>query len=91
MVAPAAPRTVLCESSTNFQSSTLQARSRPTVTAMPLPRLRSSRGCGRSFSGLHSTGGAGANGKSSPASGLNSAHAARMSSRVASLPSFLPN
>ena len=44
MVAPAAPRTVLCESSTNFQSSRLQGRRRPTVTAMPLPRLRSRRG-----------------------------------------------
>ena len=63
MAAPAAPRMVLCESTVNFQSSTPQGRRRPTVTAMPLPRLRSRRGCGRSFCGAHSTGCSGALGR----------------------------
>ena len=66
IVAPAAPRTVLCESSTNFQSSRLHGRSRPTVTVMPLPRPRSRRGCGRSFCSVHSIGCSGADGKSEP-------------------------
>jgi len=43
---PAAPRTVLCEVVTNFQSSSGQGRSLPTATAMPLPRSRYMRGCG---------------------------------------------
>ena len=36
--APAAPRTVLWPSATNFQSSTAHGRSRPTLTVMPRPR-----------------------------------------------------
>src|SRR6185437_7650009 len=81
--APAAPRIVLCESTVNFQSSSPQGRSRPTVAAMPLPRILSSRGCGRSSWPANSTGCAGAIGKSRPASGVNSRHACRISSRVA--------
>src|SRR6185437_5871913 len=46
--APAAPRIVLCESTTNFQSSRLHSRRRPTVAVIPLPRILSNRGWGRS-------------------------------------------
>ena len=45
--APAAPRTVLCPSATNFQSSTGHGRSRPTNAAIPRSRSTSLRGCGR--------------------------------------------
>ena len=40
---PAAPRMVLCPSSTSRRSRIGQARTRPTVTAIPRPRSRSSR------------------------------------------------
>ena len=46
--APAAPRMVLCDNTTNFQSSRVHSRNRPTVAAIPCPRILSSRGCGRS-------------------------------------------
>src|SRR5260370_22458055 len=45
--APAAPRMVLCERTVNFQSSSRQGRSRPTVTAMPADMSTSSVGWGR--------------------------------------------
>src|SRR5579885_105120 len=45
--APAAPRTVLWPSATNFQSNTGQGRSRPIKAAMPRSRSASLRGCGR--------------------------------------------
>ena len=64
--APAAPRIVLCDSTVNFQSSREQGRNRPTVAAMPRPRMRSSRGCGRSSAGLNSTGCSGAVGRFCP-------------------------
>src|SRR6185437_10891700 len=58
--APAAPRIVLWLRTTNFQSSRLHSRSRPTVDAIPCPRMRSSRGCGRSTLASNSTGCSGA-------------------------------
>src|SRR6202453_3529678 len=81
--APAPPRIVLCESTVNFQSNSEQGRKRPTVAAIPLPRIRSSRGCGRSSAALNSTGCKGAVGSVYPANGANSFQAARISSRVA--------
>ncbi len=51
----------------------VQGRRRPTVAAMPPPRMRSRRGCGRSSAATNSTGCAGAVGKPMlPASGWNS-------------------
>src|SRR5271168_621217 len=81
--APAAPRIVLCDSTTNFQSSRLHSRSRPTVAAIPFPRILSNRGCGRSTAASYSTGWSGAVGKCRPCSGRNSLQAARISSRGA--------
>src|SRR6202453_4215835 len=81
--APAAPRIVLCDNTTNFQSSRLHGRSRPTVAAIPFPRILSSRGCGRSTLASYSTGWSGAVGRCCPRSGANSLQAASTSSRVA--------
>src|SRR5277367_1517709 len=86
--APAAPRIVLCESTVNFQSSSPQGRSLPTVAAMPPPRILSNLGWGRSSRAVNSTGCAGAVGKLRPASGINSRHASRISSRDALRDSF---
>src|SRR5580704_6569562 len=58
--APAPPRIVLCDRTVNFQSNSEHGRRRPTVADMPLPRMRSNRGCGRSSATLHSTGWSGA-------------------------------
>ena len=52
------------------------------------PRIRSSRGCGRSSSVMYSMGCAGALGSSSPLSGVNSRHASRICSRVAGVRSL---
>src|SRR5262249_55690210 len=48
MAAPAAPRIVLWTRASSFRSKTRSPRTRPTETAMPPSRSRSSRGCGRS-------------------------------------------
>ncbi len=67
--APAAPRTVLCPSTTRRRSRMGQGRTRPTVTAMPPPRSRSSRGWGRSVRLSTSIGGLGDDGQSCYAGG----------------------
>ena len=46
--APAAPRTTLSPMATSLMSNSESDRTRPTVTVMPLPRVTSRRGCGRS-------------------------------------------
>src|SRR5437773_1508996 len=48
MAAPAAPRMVLWTSASSFRSKVRSSRTRPTETAMPPSRSRSSRGWGRS-------------------------------------------
>src|ERR1700689_2305191 len=94
MAAPAAPRMVLWESKTNFQSKMVQGRRRPMVVAMPLPRMRSRRGCGRASSGAYSTGKSGAEGRCSPwwplpLSGWKFSQAATISSYVARVLSLM--
>src|SRR5437764_1017948 len=78
--APAAPRIVLCDRTTNFQSNRLHSRKRPTVAAIPLPRILSNLGCGRSTLASYSTGWSGAVGRCNPLSGRNSFQASRISS-----------
>src|SRR5206468_1878903 len=58
--APAAPRIVLCPSTTNFTPRTGSSRTRPTTTDMPLPVSRSRIGCGLSRSARTTTGRSGA-------------------------------
>src|SRR2546430_6955483 len=72
---------VLCESTVNFQSKTLQGRRRPTLAVIPLPISASNRGCGRSFNGIYRTGCSGALGKCNCCGTLrNSFQAATISS-----------
>jgi len=62
---PAAPRTVLCERPTNFQSSTESGRKRPTEMPIPFATSRSSRVCGREGSSKYVMNGLGALGRPS--------------------------
>src|SRR5262249_11491853 len=62
IAAPAAPRIVLCDNTTNRISNTGHSRIRPTTALIPFPASRSNRGCGRSRSWVTMTGFSGANG-----------------------------
>src|SRR5947207_3080195 len=76
---------VLCESTVNFQSSTPQGRSRPTLVVMPLPESESKRGCGRSGAPEYLTGCCGALGR------CNSCGTLRNSFQAVTISSGLPS